>query len=107
MMLEELGLLAEADEPVKNGIVHFCSFATNSFMPCLPFFFGIESLTVLFILSTIIASGFLFLLGVLKSKFSVNSWYRSGLETWSVGAVAALTSYLIGRAFSGHGGEEA
>jgi len=37
----------------------------------------------------------LFLLGVVKSKFSIRSWWYSGTETCILGAFVAFIGYLI------------
>ena len=55
----------------------------------------------LFHVSTIMTGVFLFILGVSKSLFTYSKWYFSGLETLSIGAIAAGASYIIGYAFEG------
>ena len=38
----------------------------------------------------------LFLLGAIKSKFTVKPWYLSGIEILVMGALTAAAAYLIG-----------
>jgi len=38
----------------------------------------------------------LFVLGVVKSQFTRQSWYKAGLEILGVGSVAAAVSYGVG-----------
>jgi VIT1/CCC1 family predicted Fe2+/Mn2+ transporter len=37
-----------------------------------------------------------FLIGSFKSRWSTASWFRSGMETFFVGALAAGTAYGVG-----------
>jgi len=109
MMVEELGLIFEDDDPWKNGVVTFLAFAIFGFVPILPYVVG-EAANIddnLFLVSTILTIIFMFLLGIIKSKFSHAKWYKSGAETLLIGAIAAGASYIIGYAFEGLIAEEA
>ncbi|KAL4494966.1 hypothetical protein ABPG72_015666 [Tetrahymena utriculariae] len=103
MMVEELGLLPQEEDPVKNGIVTFISFALFGLIPLIPFIIteiaSIESSDSLFYISTAMTAVFSFILGFVKSMFTQSSWWKSGFETLFIGVIAAGSSYLIGIAF--------
>lgn len=98
MMVEELGLIENDEHPGKGALVTFISFLFFGFIPLLPFVIakisGLED--SLFIVSTVLTGFSLFSLGVLKTIFTMGKWYYQGLETLTVGAIAAGASFLIG-----------
>ncbi|EAR83462.1 integral membrane protein (macronuclear) [Tetrahymena thermophila SB210] len=103
MMIEELGLLPEEEDPVKNAIVTFIAFVLFGLIPLIPFIIieiaSIKASNTLFYVSTAMTATFLFILGFTKSMFTYSKWWKSGLETLLIGVVAAGSSYLIGLAF--------
>lgn len=103
MMVEELGLMPQEDDPVKNAIVTFVSFALFGLVPLIPFIIieiaSIKSGDELFYISTGMTAAFLFILGFTKSMFTYSKWWKSGLETLMIGVFAAGSSFLIGLAF--------
>ena len=72
MMVEELGLIPDDESPVKNAIVTFISFALFGIIPLVAFIYGeiVKNNEGLFEASTVMTGLFLFLLGVIKSKFT-------------------------------------
>lgn len=42
----------------------------------------------------------LFALGAIKTKYTLRSWFRSGIEMVLVGSLAALVGYVIGNLFA-------
>lgn len=81
MMIEELGLMSVDENPIKDAIVTFFSFAIFGLMPCkliilkikvLPFIIGSAAGVKdnLFFVSIALTGFFLFVLGVAKSMFS-------------------------------------
>ncbi|EGR32126.1 hypothetical protein IMG5_095220 [Ichthyophthirius multifiliis] len=105
MMVEELGMLPSDDEnPIKNAIVTFFSFALFGLVPIIPFIVaeiaGIDGNNPnIFYISTAVTGLFLFLLGYAKSMFTHMKWWISGLEVLLIGIIAAGASYVIGLAF--------
>ncbi|EGR31166.1 hypothetical protein IMG5_116370 [Ichthyophthirius multifiliis] len=101
MMVDELGILPNDENPIYNAIVTFVSFVIFGSVPLLPFIFGFafEIQGWAFLISTILTSNFLCILGIVKSMFTYQSWFKSGLETLFVGITAASASYFIGSAF--------
>lgn len=103
MMVEELGLIPDEENPIKNAIVTFLSFCFFGLIPILPYIVGeiADSKDFLFGASMIITGCALWSLGFIKSKFTTKHWFTSGLETFVVGVIAAGASFLIGLAFEG------
>jgi len=103
MMVEELGLLPNEENPMKNAVVTFISFVAFGLMPILPFLINeiiyINDSGTLFYISTGLTGTFLFVLGFTKSFFTFSRWWTSGLETLIIGIIAAGSSFLIGLAF--------
>mmetsp|Transcript_75 Transcript_75/g.10 ORF Transcript_75/g.10 Transcript_75/m.10 type:complete len:138 (+) Transcript_75:563-976(+) len=102
MMVEELGLIADEENPVKNAIVTFLAFCLFGAIPILPYIVGIiiDSKEFLFGSSMILTAIALWSLGFIKSKFTAKHWLKSGFETFTVGVIAAGASFLIGLAFN-------
>lgn len=107
MMVEELGLIPDDENPIKNAIVTFLSFCFFGLIPILPYIVGeiANAKRFLFGASMIITGCALWGLGIIKSKFTTKNWFMSGLETFIVGVIAAGASFLIGLAFEGLTGE--
>lgn len=74
MMVEELGILHNDEDPVKNALVTFFSFVFFGFMPVLPYvgvyLAGKENGSYVFFISTGMTAFCLIVLGVIKSKFT-------------------------------------
>ena len=104
MMIEELQLLAGEENPFRNCLVTFFSFAIFGFTALVPTIIAhannLNTLTSGYIIATIIvAIVFLAVLGVAKSLVGGTVWYWSVLETIIIGAISAAIAYGIGLAF--------
>ncbi|MBL4693781.1 VIT1/CCC1 transporter family protein [Candidatus Gracilibacteria bacterium] len=95
MMRNEFNMTEEGVEPLKGGVITFVSFVTIGFIPLLGYVFGIggENAFAVTIGMTLFA---LFIVGTVKARFSVRHWFLSGLETASIGGVAAGIAYYVG-----------
>ena len=89
MMLMELEMRVPGDDenPWKDGFVTFCSFVFFGTFPLLAYVvFDTDSKTSteLFTISCIVAAVMFFILGVLKTKFSVQNgtWVGSKYLSW-------------------------
>jgi vacuolar iron transporter family protein len=107
MMRNEFNMTIEGVDPVKGAWWTFISFILIGFIPLLGYtamalggfeFLGMFWLTSAFTLFA------LFLVGAVRSKFSVKNWFRSGLETMFIGGVAAAIAYIIGSLLQGFAG---
>ena len=86
-------------EFIKAGAACFASFLLwgsvplISYVALVPAGFSDQSL---FGISCGLTGLMLFILGALKSKFTLLTWYASGLEVLIVGGSCAAAAYLIG-----------
>jgi VIT1/CCC1 family predicted Fe2+/Mn2+ transporter len=104
MMVEELGIVASDESPLRNALVTLVSFVVFGFVPLLIYIIagfrpGLKSSS--FPLSILLTAATLFTLGALKVKFTNRNWLVSGLEMMLVGGLAAAAAYGIGVLLSG------
>jgi len=104
MMVEELGIIEEPEDPLKNGLITFFSFFICGVLPLLPFIHGMSNreggLGSLFIVSVLLAGIVLYIIGAVKSKIVGVGYMKLGLETVFVGAITGGVAYLAGRVLS-------
>jgi vacuolar iron transporter family protein len=98
MMSEEYGLAPVQPDPVRAATATFLSFGICGAVPLLPFVFTFERP---FALSVVLTGLVFFAIGTAKSRWSLAPWWRSGLETLTIGAVAAGVAYGIGYLLGG------
>jgi predicted membrane protein (TIGR00267 family) len=100
MAHKELGISPESlEEPIGNAIVMGVSYVLGGTVPVLPYLLlPMDRAMPVSIIATFTA---LFLFGGLKGRIVKQSWWRSGLEMFSVAGVAAVVGFLIGRV-TGH-----
>ena len=104
MMRHEFNMTIEGVNPLRGGVITFVSFVLIGFIPLLGYTFRPllrldEGETFVFtVAATLIA---LFIVGAVKSKFSVRHWFVSGLETAGIGGLAAAIAYGVGYALQG------
>ena len=96
MLTDEYGLARNPPHPMKAAIATFVAFLLAGSVPLLPFILGLGSAFQTSIVATLLT---FFLIGSGKSRWSLTSWWRSGLETLSIGAAAALLAYGVGGLF--------
>lgn len=93
MMRDEHGLSAEPRSPWQAAISTFLAFLVCGGVPLIPYAVGMPHPFE----TAIVSTGFVFLLiGALKSKWSLSPAWRSALETFVIGAVAAAVAYVVG-----------
>lgn len=93
MMSEEYGMSMPAQTPMGAALNTFAAFIACGFMPVLPFVLGLPSS----LMWALAFSGVtFFMIGSIKSVWSVKSMWREGLETFLIGMTAAGISYAIG-----------
>ena len=93
MLTEEYGLPSAIRSPWYAAFATFVAFVICGFVPLVPYVFGVASS---FLVSCILTGVTFFLIGSFKSRWSTTSWFRSGMETLFVGALAAGLAYGIG-----------
>ncbi|MBI2543200.1 MAG: VIT1/CCC1 transporter family protein [Candidatus Aenigmarchaeota archaeon] len=95
MMTEELGLSSSPKiNPLRNGMIVFISTLIGSIIPLVPFvLLSVQNAIITSLLLSVLV---LFLVGVVKARLTVGSWFRSGFELSLIGTLAALSGYFIG-----------
>ena len=93
MLTEEYGLPQAVRSPWLAAITTFSAFLVCGVVPLLPYLFGSSDPLVL---SLIMTGGVFFTIGSVKSRWSTSAWWRSGLSTLMVGAIAAGLAYGAG-----------
>ncbi len=69
-------------------------------VPILPFAFDMPAA---FTVSMVMTGIVFFLIGTAKSKWALAPWWRSGLETFVIGGVAAALAFAVGYSLKGLG----
>lgn len=93
MLTEEYGLPTEIRSAWKAAFATFMAFVVCGLIPLLPYLFGVKNS---FYVSSVLTGVTFFIIGSVKSRWSTASWLRSGLETFFVGALAAILAYAVG-----------
>ncbi len=99
MLVEELGIVESDSSPLANGLVTFCSFALFGLIPLLSYVLvrWVPLLSTYRFAAACAATAFtLFVLGMAKVRLTGRSWILSGLETLTVGGIAAAAAYAVG-----------
>jgi VIT1/CCC1 family predicted Fe2+/Mn2+ transporter len=99
MLREELGLSTEGPSPARAAVATFAAFIVAGFVPLLPFiaeFVHGPGRFEPFRFSVAMTALAFFAIGMLKSRFVEQPWYRGGLEVLGVGGGAAMLSYGVG-----------
>ena len=93
MMTEEHGVPRVTRSPLKAATMTFMAFVVCGAIPILPY--GLMLAEPL--IPAIVMTGLTFFaIGSLRSRWSATSWWRAGLETFTVGMAAAGVAYLVG-----------
>jgi VIT1/CCC1 family predicted Fe2+/Mn2+ transporter len=96
MVARELGLTGDHAEgtPAQGAVVMGVSFGMGAVVPILPYLvLPVQSGIVA---SLLLTAGFLFGIGVVKSRWTRQGWLRSGLEILALGAFGGIAGYLFG-----------
>lgn len=93
MLVDEYGTAPVDPDPMPAALVTFAAFLACGMVPLIPFLFGLPNP---FLGATIATAIAFFAIGALKSRWSLVSWWRSGLETLGIGAAAAGIAYGAG-----------
>jgi VIT1/CCC1 family predicted Fe2+/Mn2+ transporter len=93
MLTEEYGLPREIRSSWMAALSTFSAFLFCGLVPLLPFLFRISNALQVSIVMTAVV---FIAIGSAKSRWSTVSWWRSGLTTLFVGAIAAVLAYATG-----------
>jgi vacuolar iron transporter family protein len=101
MLTEELGLPSHVRSAVVAGLSTFAAFVICGFIPLIPFILDTPNAFAISLAATLAV---FFAIGSARSRWLITPWWRAGLETLSIGAVAAALAYgagvVIGRVVS-------
>lgn len=97
LVSEEFGAGDSGSRPVQAGIAGFVSTGVGAIIPVIPFFFvgGTTGIAIAFALSLVAH----FVVGALKSLFTLRSWWSSGLEMTIAGVIVGGGTYVLGLLF--------
>jgi len=98
MMVEEYGLPTVERSPFKAALGTFFAFLICGLVPLLPFLVSPSILDRVSasVLCVVLTAATFFAIGSAKSKWSLASWWRSGIETLAIGIGAAIIAFVIG-----------
>ena len=101
MVSEEYGVTPILRSPWLSGLSTFLAFLLCGAVPLLPFLLPFQNPFPVSIFMTMVV---FFAIGSAKSRWSLASWWWSGLETLTIGALAAALAYVIGHLLGGLAG---
>jgi VIT1/CCC1 family predicted Fe2+/Mn2+ transporter len=93
MLRYEYGLPAVVRSPWRAAGSTFSAFLVCGLIPLLPFVVGLKSAVLV---ASIATSLTFVLIGALKSRWSIEPWWQSGLVTLAIGGGAATVAFVIG-----------
>lgn len=93
MLRDEYGLPAALRSPWHAAALTFSAFVVCGLVPLIPFAAGLKDA----FWTACAVTGLTFIvIGALKSRWSVRSWWYSGLVTLAIGGAAAAVAYFMG-----------
>lgn len=99
MLQDELGLALNGPQPLRAAVSTFIAFTIVGAVPLVPYaldWLRPGSVLDAFWPSLIMTAVAFFLVGTLKSRFVAQRWYWAGLETLTIGSIAAGLAYMVG-----------
>ncbi len=93
MLSEEYGLASTLRSPWRSGLATFASFCICGAVPLTPFVLPVSNALYW---ATGLTGVVFFLIGAVKARWALAPWWRSGLETFLVGMLAASAAYVVG-----------
>jgi VIT1/CCC1 family predicted Fe2+/Mn2+ transporter len=94
MLTDEYGLPQSIRSAWRAAFSTFSAFLVCGLVPLVPYLFGTKRHSLA--LSAALTALVFFAIGSIKSRWSTSSWWRSGLTTFLVGAIAAALAYVVG-----------
>jgi VIT1/CCC1 family predicted Fe2+/Mn2+ transporter len=93
MLAEEYGAALSHRSPLRAGAMTFAAFVAAGALPLLPFILGLaDAWPVAMVLTGIT----FFLIGSIRSRWSIRRWWAAGSETFLIGMIAAVVAYVVG-----------
>jgi VIT1/CCC1 family predicted Fe2+/Mn2+ transporter len=98
MLTEEYGMSLILRSPSKSALATFSAFILCGAVPLAPFILPVSDP---FTASSVSTGLVFFMIGAIKSRWSLAPWWRSGLETLVIGLLAAGAAYYVGYLLKG------
>ncbi|MCA9080108.1 MAG: VIT1/CCC1 transporter family protein [Planctomycetaceae bacterium] len=97
MLREEHGLPSIVPHPLRAAATTLIAFILVGMVPLVPFIVGfLITIPQPYVVSTVMTAVAFFLVGMAKSRFVEQSWYKAGTETLVIGSLAAGLAFLSG-----------
>jgi vacuolar iron transporter family protein len=96
MLVEEYGVSPIDHSPLAAATATFIAFLAAGIIPLLPYLLGLERA---FVTSALLTGLVFFAIGAMKSHWSLAPWWKSAVETLSIGGIAAGIAYFVGTLF--------
>ena len=98
MLAEEYGVATSRRAPLRAALSTFTGFLICGLVPLIPFLLSLPQAgwTALGMTAATFAG-----IGLFKSRWSLNPWWKSALETLAIGLSAAVVAYAIGHILNG------
>ncbi|MGI9100065.1 MAG: VIT1/CCC1 transporter family protein [Solirubrobacteraceae bacterium] len=99
MMSEELGFGSTEPNEYRAAFATLVAFLTVGFLPLMVFVYDLATpgdVDDAFTWSAVMTGVAFLAVGSLKSRFVEQAWWRSALETFAVGGLAAVLAYAAG-----------
>jgi VIT1/CCC1 family predicted Fe2+/Mn2+ transporter len=100
MMVDEYGIGPSIRSPLLAAMHTFLAFMVCGAIPLLPYVVGLD---VPLVVASAVTGAVFFAIGSAKSLWSLDHWLKSGLETFTIGVIAAVLAFLIGYTLQGIG----
>ncbi|MCI5077281.1 VIT1/CCC1 transporter family protein [Oricola sp.] len=102
MLFEEHGQSGTVRDPMRSAIATFIAFVICGAVPLLPYVLLPTDMAMP--VALVMTSSVFFAIGSVKSRWSLNRWWLSGLETLGIGLAAAFAAFAIGYLLRGWAG---
>lgn len=98
MLFEEYGISNSYRSPLKSAFSTFISFIVCGLIPVIPYLFDTDSA---FLYASITTGVTFFIVGSLKSLWSLEHWAVAGFKTFLLGSAAAAMAFYTGKFIEG------
>jgi VIT1/CCC1 family predicted Fe2+/Mn2+ transporter len=100
MLVEEYGVAPIIRDPLWSALATFAAFVLCGAVPLLAYLTPLDDP---FTVSLVMTAAVFFAIGTGKSVWSLQPWWRSGIETLAIGLAAAGMAYVVGYLLRGIG----
>lgn len=92
---------SDTNNPMKNGMIMFLSFVGFGLIPLVIYYLALKINYKNKFLNTYISVLFaLFILGVIKSKYTKEKWWKSGASISIYGGIASFLAFNVSKLIS-------